>query len=177
MISDISHIAATAARKDESQMEENVTVSGSTSKNYSADGNEVLFFTIDDTIYGIEIKYVNEIIGIEQITIVPKIPDHIKGVINIRGKVVPVISLRKRFGIDEIPYDDRTCIIVLEFEDGNQVGIIVDRVREVVVVNPNDISRTPDAKNVNANHYIKSIVNLESGIRLLLDCDKLIKDD
>ncbi len=158
-------------------MEENTTVAASAGKNYSADGNEVLFFTIDDTIYGIEIKYVNEIIGIEQITIVPKIPDHIKGVINIRGKVVPVISVRKRFGIDEIPYDDRTCIIVLEFDDGNQVGIIVDRVREVVVVNPNDISRTPDAKNVNANHYIKSIVNLDSGIRLLLDCDKLIKDD
>ncbi len=146
-------------------------------KIYTAEDSEVLFFTIDDTIYGIEIKYVNEIIGIEQITVVPKIPEHIKGVINIRGKVVPVISVRKRFGIEEIPYDDRTCIIVLEFEDGNQVGIIVDRVREVIVVNKNDISKTPDAKNVNANHYIKSIINLESGIRLLLDCDKLIMDD
>ena len=154
-------------------MEENISVN----KTYSADGNEVLFFTIDGTIYGIEIKYVNEIIGIEQITIVPKIPDHIKGVINIRGKVVPVISVRKRFGIEEIPYDDRTCIIVLEFDDGNQVGIIVDRVREVVVVNPSDISKTPDAKNVNANRYIKSIINFEDEIRLLLDCDQLIQDD
>ena len=62
-------------------------------------------------------------IGIEQITVVPKIPEHIKGVINIRGKVVPVISIRKRFGMEEIPYDDRTCIIVLEFEDGNQVVV------------------------------------------------------
>ena len=154
-------------------MEENI----SKTKTYSADGNEVLFFTIDDTIYGIEIKYVNEIIGIEQITIVPKIPDHIKGVINIRGKVVPVISVRRRFGIEEVPYDDRTCIIVLEFEDGNQVGIIVDRVREVVVVNPADISKTPDAKNVNSNRYIKSIINFEDEIRLLLDCDQLIQDD
>ena len=154
-------------------MEENI----STNNTYSADGNEVLFFSIDDTIYGIEIKYVNEIIQIEQITIVPKIPDHIKGVINIRGKVVPVISVRKRFGIEEIPYDDRTCIIVLEFEDGNQVGIIVDRVREVVVVNTADIRRTPDAKNVNANHYIQSIINFDEEIRLLLDCDKLIADD
>lgn len=154
-------------------MEEN----SSTAKAYVADGNEVLFFTIDDTIYGIEIKYVNEIIGIEQITIVPKIPDHIKGVINIRGKVVPVISVRKRFGVEEVPYDDRTCIIVLEFDDGNQVGIIVDRVREVIVVDKDAISKTPDAKNVNANHYIKSIINLDSGVRLLLDCDKLIMDD
>ncbi len=145
-------------------------------KNFSAEDIEVLFFTIDGTIYGIEIKYVNEIIGIEQITVVPKIPEHIKGVINIRGKVVPVISVRKRFGIEEIPYDDRTCIIVLEFDGGEQVGIIVDRVREVIVVNHNEISRTPDAKNVNSNHYIKSIVNLESGIRLLLDCEKLVRD-
>lgn len=146
-------------------------------KSCAAEDCEVLFFTIDDTIYGIEIKYVNEIIGIEQITVVPKIPEHIKGVINIRGKVVPVISVRKRFGIEEIPYDDRTCIIVLEFDGGEQVGIIVDRVREVIVVGRNEISRTPDAKNVNSNHYIKSIVNLESGIRLLLDCEKLVRDN
>ncbi len=146
-------------------------------KNYAADDSEVLFFSIDGTIYGIEIKYVNEIIGIEQITVVPKIPEHIKGVINIRGKVVPVISVRKRFGIEEIPYDDRTCIIVLEFEDGEQVGIIVDRVREVIVVSRSEISKTPDAKSVNSNHYIKSIVNLESGVRLLLDCEKLVRDN
>ncbi len=143
---------------------------------YTADGTEVLFFSIGETIYGIEIKYINEIIGIEQITVVPKIPEHIKGVINIRGKVVPVISVRKRFGMEEIPYDDRTCIIVLEFEDGNQVGIIVDRVQEVIVVKQGDISKTPDSKSVNANRYIKSIINMESGIRLLLDCDKLIMD-
>ncbi|MBP1561446.1 MAG: purine-binding chemotaxis protein CheW [Oscillospiraceae bacterium] len=143
---------------------------------YAADGAEVLFFNIGETIYGIEIKYINEIIGIEQITVVPKIPDHIKGVINIRGKVVPVISVRKRFGMDEIPYDDRTCIIVLEFEGGEQVGIIVDRVQEVIVVKQGDISKTPDSKNVNTNRYIKSIINMDSGIRLLLDCDKLILD-
>ena len=145
-------------------------------KTYTADGTEVLFFDIGETVYGIEIKYINEIIGIEQITVVPKIPEHIKGVINIRGKVVPVISVRKRFGMEEIPYDDRTCIIVLEFEDGNQVGVIVDRVHEVIVVKQSEISKVPDAKNGNANRYLKSIINRDSGIRLLLDCDKLIMD-
>ena len=145
-------------------------------KTYTADGTEVLFFDIGDAVYGIEIKYINEIIGIEQITVVPKIPDHIKGVINIRGKVVPVISMRKRFGMDEIPYDDRTCIIVLEFEDGNQVGVIVDRVHEVIVVKQAEISKVPDAKNVNSSRYLKSIINMDNGIRLLLDCDKLIMD-
>jgi purine-binding chemotaxis protein CheW len=147
------------------------------SKNYTADGIEVLFFTLDDTVYGIEIKYINEIIGIEDITIVPKIPSHVKGVINIRGKVVPVISIRNRFGMEEIPTDDRTCIIVIEFDDGNQVGIIVDRVQEVVVVKSEYISRTPDYKNVNANRYIKNIIEINDDVKLLLDCDKLILDD
>lgn len=143
----------------------------------SVDGGEVLTFSINDAIYGIEIKYVKDIIAIEQITIIPKIPSHIKGVINIRGKVVPVISVRRRFGMEEIPYDDRTCIIVLEFADGNQVGIIVDRVQEVVTIKSADVSKTPDSKNVNANRYIKSIINIDSGIKLLIDCDKLINDD
>ncbi|MBQ8780933.1 MAG: purine-binding chemotaxis protein CheW [Oscillospiraceae bacterium] len=146
-------------------------------KNFSADGMEVLFFTLGEKVYGIEIDYVQEIIGIEQITVVPKIPDYIKGVINIRGKVVPVISVRKRFGIEEIPYDDRTCIIVLEFENGTQVGIIVDRVQEVVVVDKNIVSKVPDSKNVNSNKYIKSIINSADSIKLLLDCDKLIRNE
>jgi len=146
-------------------------------KNHHVDGIEVLFFTLGDTVYGIEIKYINEIIGIEDITIVPKIPPHIKGVINIRGKVVPVISIRNRFGMEEIPYDDRTCIIVIEFDDANQVGIIVDRVQEVVVVKNEYISRTPDYRNVNANRYIKNIIEISEDIKLLLDCDKLVLDD
>lgn len=154
-------------------MEENTTGLRSA---YNADGIEILFFNIGESIYGIEIKYVKEIISVEQITIVPKIPDYIKGVINIRGKVVPIISVRNRFGIEEIPYDDRTCIIVLEFEDGEQVGIIVDRVQEVLIAKPNDISKAPDSKNVNANRYIKSIIEIEGDIKLLLDCDKLIAD-
>ncbi len=143
----------------------------------TADTTEMLSFNVGDAIYAIEIKYIKEIIEVEKITIVPRIPDHIKGVINLRGKVVPVISVRRRFDIEEIPFDSRTCIIVLEFEDGEQVGIIVDRVQEVVNVKPSDISRTPDSKNVNANRYIKSIVHIENNVILLIDCIKLISDD
>ena len=143
----------------------------------AAEGIEVLSFSIGDVIYAVNIKYVKEIISVEQITVVPKIPSYIKGVINIRGKVVPVISVRNRFGIEEIPYDDRTCIIVLEFEDGEQVGIIVDRVQDVIAAKASSISKPPDSKNVNANKYIKSIINLEDGKRLLISCDKLINDD
>lgn len=155
-------------------MEENIAVS--TTKLH-ADGREMLSFSINDVVYAVEIKYVKEIIGVDQITVVPMIPKHIKGVINIRGKVVPVISVRMRFGLEEIPYDDRTCIIVLEFDDGDQVGIIVDRVQAVINVKESDISKPPDSKNINANRYIKSIVNIDDGKKLLIDCDKLINDD
>jgi|ADurb_Total_1213_FD_contig_31_2557289_length_2133_multi_3_in_0_out_0_2 purine-binding chemotaxis protein CheW len=154
--------------------EQNFNNGSSDTKAFSSVGGEVLLFTIDDVVYGVEIRYINEIIGIEQITIVPKVPDYIKGVINIRGKVVPVISVRKRFGKEEIPYDERTCIIVLEFDDGNQVGIIVDRVKEVSIVKPEEICSTPDFKNVNANRFIKNIIECNNEIKLLLNCEKLV---
>lgn len=136
----------------------------------------MLLFTVDDVVYGIEISYISEIIGIEQITVVPKVPGHIKGVINIRGKIVPIISVRKRFGKEEIPYDERTCIIVLGLPDGSQAGIIVDRVREVTLAKPREICETPIYKNVNSNHYIKYIIEHPDGIKLLLDCEKLISE-
>lgn len=145
-------------------------------KDFLTSGGEVLLFTIDEVVYGIEIKYINEIIGIEQITVVPKVPDYIKGVINIRGKIVPIISVRKRFGKEEIPYDERTCIIVLELESGNQVGVIVDRVREVTQAKPEEICTTPVHKNVNTNHYIKNIIENADGIKLLLNCEKLVME-
>ena len=145
-------------------------------KDFSTEGGEALLFSIDDTVYGIEIKYINEIISIEQITIVPKVPDYIKGVINLRGKIVPIISVRRRFGKEEIPYDERTCIIVLEFDDGNFVGIIVDRVREVTIVKTEEICLPPDCKKVNANKYIKNIIESDGEIKQLLNCEKLISD-
>jgi len=141
---------------------------------FSAAGGELLLFLIDGCTYGIEIQYITEIIGIQQITVIPKVPDYIKGVINLRGKVVPIMSVRKRFGKEEIPYDERTCIIVIEWE-GTSVGLIVDRVREVVTVTPDQISATPNSKNVNANRYIRNIIECGDEIRLLLDCCKIIE--
>ena len=91
---------------------------------FSVTGGELLLFLIDNCTYGIEIQYITEIIEIEQITVIPKVPDYIKGVINLRGKVVPIMSVRRRFGKEEIPYTSRTCIIILEFNDVS-VGIIV----------------------------------------------------
>ena len=156
---------------------ETITTEVSSSPLNHSEVTEMLSFSIGDAVYAIEIKYIKEIIGVDQITVVPKIPDHIKGVINLRGKVVPVISVRRRFCMEEIPYDSRTCIIVLEFEDGEQVGVIVDRVQEVVDVKPEDMSKTPDSKNINTNRYIKSIAQMGDSVKLLIDCNKLINDD
>lgn len=156
---------------------ETIAAEAASSATNNFEVTEMLSFSIGDATYAIEIKYIKEIIGVDQITVVPKIPDHIKGVINLRGKVVPVISVRRRFGMEEIPYDSRTCIIVLEFDDGEQVGVIVDRVQEVVDVKPEDMSKTPDSKNINTNRYIKSIAQMGDSVKLLIDCNKLINDD
>ena len=120
------------------------------SSNIAVEGGEILQFEIDDAIYGIEIQYITEIIQIPQITIVPKVPDYIKGVVNLRGKVIPVMSVRRRFGKEEIPFDDRTCIVVISWEN-LAVGLIVDGVREVAQIKPEEISLTPNYKNVNTN--------------------------
>lgn len=147
----------------------------SESNNFFNEGGEVLLFSIDNKIYGIEIEYVTEIIGVQQITVVPRVPSYIKGVINIRGKVIPVMSVRNRFGIEERDFDERTCIIVVNF-NGVAVGIIVDRVKEVFNARPKQISNTPDFKNVNKNRFIRYIINANDEVKLLLDIKTLITE-
>lgn len=144
-------------------------------KNFATDGGKVLLFDLDDSVYGVEIQYITEIIGMQPITIVPKVPGYIKGVINIRGKVIPVMSVRRRFGKQEIAFDERTCIVIVEWE-GTAVGLIVDRVREVLEVSAEDISATPDYKSVNANRYIRNIIESDDEVRLLLDCKALVME-
>lgn len=144
-------------------------------KNFATDGGTVLLFDLDNSVYGVEIQYITEIIGIQPITIVPKVPRYIKGVINIRGKVIPVMSVRCRFGKEEIAFDERTCIVVVEWE-GTAVGMIVDRVREVVEVPAEEVSTTPDYKSVNANRYIRNIIESDGEVRLLLDCKALVME-
>lgn len=136
---------------------------------------EILLFDIEDSTYGVAIQYITEIIQMQPITIVPRIPDFIKGVINLRGKVIPVMSVRSKFGKMEIPYDDKTCIIVVEWE-GCTVGLIVDQVQEVLTVGKNQISAPPDYRSVNANRYISNIVEVGKDIYLLLDCQKLVTE-
>lgn len=145
----------------------------SSKNDFNANGGQILLYYIDDILYGIEIQYVTEIIGMQPITIVPGVPEFIKGVINIRGKVVPVISIRHKINQPEIPYDEKTCIIVVELEELT-VGLIVDCVREITTVLPSDTCSAPDFKNVNQNQYIQSIIDSNGEIKQLLDIHKLI---
>ncbi len=142
-------------------------------KEFNVNGGEILLYYINNVLYGVEIQYITEIIGIQPITYIPKVPDFIKGVINIRGKVVPVISIRKKINQPEIPYDAKTCIIVVELNELT-VGLIVDQVREISTVLPTDTCSAPDYNNVNENQYIQCIIDSNDEIKQLLDIHKLV---
>ncbi|NMA64851.1 MAG: purine-binding chemotaxis protein CheW [Clostridiaceae bacterium] len=135
-----------------------------------------LIFSIDNESYGIEIRYVTEIIGIQTITEVPELPDYVKGIINLRGKIIPVIDVRNRFKKAPKAYNDRTCIIVIDILDMT-VGLIVDSVWEVVTINDEDISELPQMNQGYNNRYVKNIGKIGNDVRLLLDCEKLLTDE
>ncbi len=123
-----------------------------------------LTFPIINENYGIEIKYVTQIIGIQTITEVPEMPYYMKGIINLRGKITPMIDMRLRFGKPSREYDDRTCVIVINF-NGKSVGLIVDRVSEVMTIQGSEIDSLPVTS---GSGYIKGI-----GDRLLSEEETL----
>lgn len=138
--------------------------------------SKFLTFRIGKEDYGFEIKYVTEIIGIQEITEVPELPVYVKGIINLRGKIIPVMDVRLRFKKESREYNDRTCIIVIDIHDIS-IGLIVDHVAEVVVIDPENIVPPPAVKTGFHNRYIKGIGKVGSEVKLLLDCDKLLNDE
>ncbi len=137
---------------------------------------KVMTFNIGEQVYGIEIQYITEIIGVSHITKVPHVPNYIKGIINVRSKVVPIIDIRIRFGKPEIPYTNHTCIITLDFND-IAVGIIVDSVADVEDIHTGDISAAPENKNVNTNDFIQYMIRGEGdNTKLILAVAKLLDE-
>ncbi len=134
-----------------------------------------LTFSIGNESYGIEIKFVTEIIGIQPITEVPELPSYIRGIINLRGKIIPVMDVRLRFKKDFREYNDRTCIIVIDIQDIS-IGLIVDSVSEVLSIADQDIVQAPEV-NARSNKYIKNIGKVGNEVKLLLDCNKLLNED
>ena len=134
-----------------------------------------LTFSLGSEFYGIEIKYVTEIIGIQPITEIPELPEHIRGIVNLRGKIIPVMDVRLRFKKPFREYNDRTCVIVIDVKDVS-VGLIVDSVSEVLSIEEEEIVPPPHIKK-GGNKYIKAIGKVGDEIKLILDCDKLLSDD
>ncbi len=136
-----------------------------------------LTFSLDEEEYGIGILKVKEIIGMMPITSVPRTPKFVKGVINLRGKVIPVMDLRLKFNMGEIPYTDRTCIIVVEIELATStvlIGIVVDAVSEVLNIQENEIEDTPAFGMALDTEYILGLAKINGGVKILLDIDKVL---
>lgn len=134
-----------------------------------------LTFYIDNTFYGIELLHIIEIISVQPITSVPGLPNYFKGIINLRGKVVPVIDVRLKFNQPERAYDDKTCIIVITIHD-MQVGLIVDSVAEVVTVGNDERNGPPDLGK-NGERYLSSIAKVGDKVILNIDCEKFFQSD
>jgi purine-binding chemotaxis protein CheW len=135
-----------------------------------------LTFSLAGEEYGIVILKVKEIIGMMPITPVPKTPFYIKGVINLRGKVIPVADLRLKFDMEEMAYTERTCIIVVEIREGGGnilMGIVVDSVSEVLNIKNGEIEDTPAFGTQMDTDYILGMAKTGGGVKILLDIDKV----
>ena len=137
-----------------------------------------LTFELDGEEYGLEILKVKEIIGIMNITSVPQTPDYVKGVINLRGKVIPVIDLRLKFIMEPLEYSERTCIIIVDIAGTSgkkvMVGIVVDSVSEVLNIKGDEIEDAPSFGSRLNTEYILGMAKVKGGVKILLDIDQVL---
>ncbi|MFC1811681.1 chemotaxis protein CheW [Thermodesulfobacteriota bacterium] len=146
-------------------------------KDLAEQEGKYLTFTLASEEYGIAILKVKEIIGIMPITTIPRTPDFVKGVINLRGKVIPVIDLRLRFDMEAMDYTERTCIIVVEIDGSGGtvlVGIVVDSVSEVLSIKGGDLVEAPTFGIQLNTDYISGMAKTEEGVKILLDIDRVM---
>lgn len=133
-----------------------------------------LAFQIGNEIYGIYVKNINEIIGMRPFTVLPNVADYIKGLINLRGNVFPIIELRERIGLPNIPYTETTCIIIVNYNQYS-LGLIVDNVIEVVDLDLSNATPPPQTYKGTQSKYITSIAKMDDGnVIILLDLEKLL---
>jgi len=136
-----------------------------------------LVFQLGREEFGIRVLKVREIMGIQDITAVPQTPGHVKGVINLRGKVIPVVDLRLKFGLPEIEYTQRTCIIVVQVKGDTSamlMGIVVDGVAEVLNLAAGDIEDTPDFGQGVATPYLLGMAKIKGKVKILLEIDQVL---
>lgn len=144
------------------------------------DSSKGMFMTFQTgkELFGINISYVNEIIGMQEITAIPEVDDYIMGLINLRGKIIPVIDVRVRFKMEPKEYTDRTCIIVIDVKS-MLIGLIVEKIAEVDTIKDEDILPPPSfgKKGQEHNKYVYGLARAGETMKLLIDPEKLIKDE
>lgn len=139
-----------------------------------------LTFAIDGEEYGVPVLQVREIVKLLPITRVPQVPEHVKGVVNLRGKVVPVVDLRLKLGFGPCECTDRTCIVIVEIHvDGGDalIGLIVDAVSEVATIVSRELQDTPCLGGGIDPSYIKAIAKVKDGVRMLIDLERVLAGD
>jgi len=139
---------------------------------------QYIIIKIDDEQYGINIKYIDNIVRMQQITRVPKVDDYLKGVINIRGEIVPVMSVRKKMGLAEDEITGKTRIIILKTGEGDLVGIIVDQVNQVLTLDSNNVEkvRYDDKKQKTDASFVNGVGHYEGGLVSILDLDAVVSE-
>lgn len=139
------------------------------------EGGKFLTFFLGNEEYAIEILKVQEIIGLMAITPVPRMPDYIRGVLNLRGKIVPVMNLRTRFGLEEIDDTDETCIIVVQ--DGKYLmGVLVDKVSEVVDIETEEIEDVPSVGVADQSEYLAGLGKVRDSVKMIIEVQKVLFD-
>ena len=156
-------------------METVVDVEEDAALNEDTMANKFLVFFLDGQEYAIAIKYVVDIINVQPMTRMPNVPDFVRGITNLRGKVIPIIDVRIRFGKEPQDYNDRTCIIVVEVGDAS-VGMVIDQVSEVITLDDDEIAPPPSFNQSSESRFVQGIGKTEGGIKLILDC-KMVLDD
>jgi purine-binding chemotaxis protein CheW len=144
----------------------------STHTRTTAQGGKYLTFSLASEEYGLEILKVREIIGIMDITSMPQMPGYVKGVINLRGKVIPVIDLRLKFGLEPAEYTEQTCIVVVDV--GSLVGVIVDTVQEVLDIDGSQIDPPPPLGASVDTSFVMGMGKVKDDVKILLDIDRVL---
>ena len=139
--------------------------------------NKYLLFELGKEEYCIDIARITAIEELPQITAIPDMPNFVKGVINLRGKVIPAVDLRLRFGMEEREYDDRTCIVIVSVSESS-IGFIVDNVSEVHEIAKEDIGPPPSFKNASGKEqYIEGLAKKGEEVKIILDVEKIISNE
>ena len=143
-------------------------------------GSRYLSFVLNDEEYGIEILKIKEIMGMTEVTAIPQTPPFIRGVINLRGKIIPIIDLRIKFDMEAKDYTDRTCIVVVEIMYDGEVtlmGVVVDSIQEVINIPEEKISEVPYINAKIKSEYIRGIAETGETIKIVLDITKVLTEE